>query len=74
MNYYLTEKQEQKVYTEVTEWFEKQYGEVTNCETKYVTDNLNYFYFCTEELFQVRVRFNTSNGKLLKRSLKTELE
>tara|TARA_R110000764_G_scaffold227534_1_gene317694 strand:- start:14 stop:232 length:219 start_codon:yes stop_codon:yes gene_type:complete len=71
---YLTEDQENKIYTEVTNYFEKNNGEVTNCETKFVTEDYNYFYFCTEELFQVRVRFDTKNGKLLKRSLRTELE
>ena len=68
---YLTEKQEDKIYKQVTEYFEKNNGEVTNCETTYVTEDYNYFYFCTEELFDVKVTFKTSNGKLLKRSLKT---
>jgi hypothetical protein len=71
---YLTENQENKIYTEVTNYFEKNNGEVTNCETKFVTEDYNYFYFCTEELSNVKVTFKTNNGKLLKRSLKTELE
>ena len=43
---YLTEKQEDKLYKQVTEYFEKNNGEVTNCETTYVTEDYNYFYFC----------------------------
>ena len=68
---YLTENQENKIYREVTNYFESNNGEVTNCETKYVTEEYNYFYFCTEELTDVKVTFKTNNGKLLKRSLKT---
>tara|TARA_R110002126_G_scaffold1890_1_gene11224 strand:- start:5060 stop:5305 length:246 start_codon:yes stop_codon:yes gene_type:complete len=67
---YLTENQENKIYREVTNYFESNNGEVTNCETKYVTEELNYFYFCTEDLTDVKVTFKTKNGKLLKRSLK----
>ena len=67
---YLTEKEETKIYTEVTKYFEKNNGEVTNCESNYVTKDYNYFYFCTDELEEVKVTFKTNNGKILKRSLK----
>ena len=67
---YLTENQENKIYREVTNYFEINNGEVTNCETNYVTEDYNYFYFCTEDLTDVKITFKTNNGKLLKRSLK----
>ena len=42
---YLTEKEETKIYTEVTKYFEKNNGEVTNCESNYVTKDYT-FSFC----------------------------
>ena len=67
---YLTENQENKIYREVTNYFESNNGEVTNCETKYVTEEYNYFYFCTEELTDVKVTFKTNNEST-KRELTT---
>lgn len=41
MNLYLIEKQEDKIYQQVTELFEKSKGEYTHCETNYIFDERN---------------------------------
>ena len=68
MNLYLTELQEDKIYKQVNDIFEKQEGECTNCESNYIFDERNYFNMMTEEN-SFSVEFNTKKGKLLKRSL-----
>ena len=68
MNYYLTEKQEDRIYAQITTIFESKKGEVINCESKYVTSELNYFEMITDEN-SYTVSFNTNKGKLLKRSV-----
>ena len=68
MNYYLTEKQEDKIYAQITAILESKKGEVTNCESKYVRSELNYFDMMTETN-SYTVSFKTNKGKLLKRSV-----
>ena len=68
MNYYLTEKQEDKIYAQITAILESKKGEVINCESNYVTSELNYFDVITDDN-SYTVSFNTNNGKLLKRSV-----
>jgi hypothetical protein len=68
MNYYLTEKQEDRIYAQITTIFESKKREVINCESKYVTSELNYFEMITDEN-SYTVSFNTNKGKLLKRSV-----
>ena len=68
MNLYLTQKQEDTIYSEIMNIFEITKGECTNCESNYITDNRNYFYMMTEQETFI-VEFNTKKGKLLKRSI-----
>ena len=68
MNHYLTEKREDEVYKGVTDVFEKKYGECTNCESNYVTEDYNYFEMWSEEGCFV-VKFKTKNSRLLKKSV-----
>jgi len=68
MNYYLTESQEDKIYAQITNIIESKKGEVTNCESKYVRSELNYFDMMTETN-SYTVSFKTNKGKLLKRSV-----
>ena len=68
MNYYLTENQEDKIYAQITNIFERKMGEVTNCESKYVRSELNYFDMMTETN-SYTVSFKTNKGRLLKRSV-----
>ena len=68
MNYYLTEKQEDKIYAQITAILESKKGEVTNCESKYVRSELNYFDMMTEN-DSYTVSFKTNKGRLLKRSV-----
>ena len=68
MNYYLTKKQEDRIYAQITTIFESKKGEVTNCESKYVRSELNYFDMMTET-DSYTVSFKTNKGRLLKRSV-----
>jgi len=68
MNYHLTENQEDNIYAQITNIFESKKGEVINCESNYVTDQLNYFDMITDDN-SYTVVFNTNRGKLLKRSV-----
>lgn len=71
MNLYLTVKQEDKIYQQVTELFEKSKGEYTHCETNYIFDERNYYDMYTENE-HYNVTFKTKNGNLLKRSVSFE--
>lgn len=67
----LTIKQEEKIYRYINNYMEDKYGEVTHCETNYVTDSYNYYdMYCDGKHYQVNFKIN--NNKLLIRSIKVK--